>query len=113
MGQLDQAVEAARAELSGRYRLDLDTTAWSHDETGIHVTGSVVTAAQATFYSTFISDEMGLPAPRPAVLSALDYDWQSLQWRELPEGHVADLHRGPSGDDLQTQWTAQPLSVGS
>jgi len=105
MAQLDQAVEAARAALSGRYRLDLDTTSWSHDETGIHVTGSVLTAAQATFYSTFITDQMGLPVPRPAVLSALDCDWKSLEWRELPEGQVADLHRGPSGDDLQTQWT--------
>ena len=105
MAQLDQAVETARAVLSGRYRLLLDTTSWSHDETGIHVSGSVLVDAQATFYSTFIGDEMGLPAPRPAVLSALDFDWRSLEWREVPESQVIDLHRGPSDDDLQTQWT--------
>jgi cell wall-associated NlpC family hydrolase len=105
MEQLEQAVEAARAVLSGRYRLLLDTTSWSHDENGIHVTGGVLVAAQATFYSEFIRDEMGLAVPRPAVLSALDCDWESLEWRELPEGQVIDLHRGPSSDDLQTQWT--------
>jgi len=104
MARLDQAVEEARAQLSERYAVLVDTTRWVESSGTVAVSGGVLVAAQAKLYSEVIGDRMGVDAPRPAVLSALDADWQALTWRLLETNRLVDLHRGPSEDDRQTQW---------
>lgn len=104
MDGLDQAVEEARAALAQRYPTLVDTTSWTTESGKISVTGGVLVAAQAKTYSDIVGTALGLEAPRPAVLSALDADWTMLEWRTLPEGTLLDLHRTHAGGDRQTQW---------
>jgi len=104
MAPLDQAVEEARAQLAQRYAILVDTTSWTDVDGRISVEGGVLVPAQAKAYSELIGAALGLDVPRPAVLSALDAEWQTLSWRELPQGVLLDLHRSPETDDRQTQW---------
>jgi UDP-N-acetylmuramoylalanine--D-glutamate ligase len=110
MARLDQAVEEARAQLSERYAILVDTTSWVDVDGSVRVEGGVLIAAQAKLYSELVGGALGLDVPRPAVLSSLDADWKGLSWKRLPEAVLLDLHRTAQGDDRQTQWTG-PASL--
>jgi hypothetical protein len=104
MEGLGPAVEEARLVLAQRYAVLVDTTSWTHEAGAISVTGGVLVTAQAKSYSEIIGAALELEAPRPAVLSDLDTDWATLEWRSLPVGTLLDLHRTHEGGDRQTQW---------
>ena len=105
MPGLANALTQARVALADRYPVLVDTTEWSLQGGRLQVRGGVLVASQADLYQSTLSELLGLEAPRPTLLSALDANWTDLTWVTLPRDCVASLHRNSEGDDLQTQWT--------
>lgn len=107
---LRDAIAAARAELEARYDVLVDSTIWSWSGGAVHVEGSVLVPAQADTYQKAVQQaldpEQALSAwPRPAVLSDLSTAFYLQNWGRIRSGRVIDVFRGPTGEDLQTQWS--------
>ncbi len=107
---LRDAIEAARAELEQRYDVLVDSTVWSWTGGELHMEGSVLVPAQADTYQRAVQQALGPERPleewpRPAVLADLSTAFYLQNWGRIRSGRVIDLFRGPTDDELQTQWS--------
>ena len=107
---LREVVERLRTEHAARYSVLIDTTIWSFSGGEVQVEGAVLVAAQADDYQRALATALTADAPtrsipRPTVLSDLGTPFYLQTWAPLQGRGPLDLFRGPTGDELQTQWT--------
>ena len=108
--RLHRSVARVREELRATWPVLVDTTEWSSTDGAVHVTGGVLTAAQAKRYVELLRAALEADqVPRPAVLSALDRAWSEHDWVELTGDGLLDLFRAPDGEDRQSQWEPPAL----
>jgi cell wall-associated NlpC family hydrolase len=104
--RLQAAVARVREQLGARYPVLVDSTLWAAGDGLVTVSGGVLVQAMAEAYAAELGAALApVPVPRPLVLCDLDAPWQVQHWLPLVGDPAVDVHRGPSGDELQTQWT--------
>ncbi len=107
--RLEEVVGRLLAEQRARYSLVVDSTAWTLVDGAVRVEGAVLVASQATAYQQAIAaalpDLATADVPRPTVLTELDTPFDAVRWASVRGDDAVDLHSGPEGADLQTQWT--------